>query len=74
MAEEKNASIEELLEDIENIVEKMEQENVTLEDSFTLYEEGMKKLKEANGVLDTVAKKVEKLDAEGNSAGELEIK
>lgn len=74
MAEEKNLTIEELLEDIEGIVEKMEQDNVTLEDSFTLYEEGMKKLKEANAVLDTVAKKVEKLDAEGNSVGELEIK
>ena len=74
MAEEKKLSIEELLEDIEGIVGKMEQDNVTLEDSFTLYEEGMKKLKEANTMLDTVAKKVEKLDAEGNSVGELELK
>lgn len=74
MSEEKNLSIEELLENIEGIVTKMEQDNVTLEDSFTLYEEGMKKLKEANSVLDTVAKKVEKLDSEGNNVGELDIK
>lgn len=72
--EEKSVSVEALLEDIEKIVDKMEEENVSLEDSFTLYENGMKKLKEANELLDTVAKKVELLDAEGNAAGELEIK
>ncbi|MCQ2536357.1 MAG: exodeoxyribonuclease VII small subunit [Lachnospiraceae bacterium] len=70
----KKVSVEELLLDIEKIVDKMEEDDVTLEDSFTLYEDGMKKLKEANALLDTVAKKVEALDAEGNSVGELEVK
>ena len=70
----KNISIEQLLDSIEEIVGKMEADNVSLEDSFSLYEEGMKKLKDANTMLDTVAKKVELLDAEGNINGEVEIK
>jgi len=70
---ENKQSIEALLDGIEEIVEKMEDTDVSLEDSFSLYENGMKKVKEANELLDELTKKVELLDAEGNPAGSLSL-
>ena len=70
---EKKQSIEELLDGIEEIVEKMEHNEISLEDSFSLYENGMKKVREANALLDELSKKVELLDADGDPAGSLTL-
>ncbi len=68
MTGEKQASLEELMEEIEDILEKMDEKDISLEDSFLLYEEGMKKLKLCNDRIDQVEKKMLVI----NEAGELE--
>jgi exodeoxyribonuclease VII small subunit len=62
--ENKTLSIEESFAAIEGIIEKMEQQNVTLDESFSLYQEGIKQLKNCNDQLDMVAKKLIILDNE----------
>ena len=43
MTKEKQSSLEELMIEIEDILEKMDEQDISLEDSFLLYEKGMKK-------------------------------
>lgn len=62
MAEEKTRSIEEIFERIGTLVDRMEEEDIPLEESFKLYEEGMALLKESNERIDLVEKKVLALD------------
>lgn len=65
MAEENRITIEESLERLEEIVSKMENPEVSLEESFQLYENGIKELKECSEKIDTVEKKVMKLTQDG---------
>lgn len=58
MAEEKESGLEELFEEIEDILNKMEDKDISLEQSFLLYESGMKKLKQCNEKIDQVEKKM----------------
>lgn len=58
-------SLEETFQGIEEILEKMESEDVTLEDSFALYQKGMEELKNCNQILDQVEKKMQVLNANG---------
>lgn len=60
--------IEELFLEIEEIISRMEDKEVSLEQSFSLYECGMKKLKMCNDKIDAVEKKLLIL----NQQGELE--
>ena len=64
---EKNLSLEESFQKLEEIVGKMEQEVISLEDSFALYNEGMKVLKNCNDSIDTVEKKLMILNGEVNN-------
>ena len=41
----KETSLEETFQELEAIIEKMQDREVTLEDSFSLYEQGIRKLK-----------------------------
>lgn len=59
-------TIEENFAKLEDTIEKLEQEDVSLEEAFALYSEGMKLLKECNEQIDRVEKKVLKLAADGN--------
>ncbi len=59
-------TIEETFAKIEETIEKLEQEDIALEDAFTAYSEGMKLLKDCNDQIDKVEKKVLKLAADGN--------
>lgn len=52
--------------EIEDILEKMDEKEISLEDSFLLYEEGMKKLKMCNDRIDQVEKKMLMINEEGN--------
>lgn len=47
------------------IMEELEKEDVSLEDSFRLYQEGMKLLKECNDSIDKVEKKLMILEEDG---------
>ncbi len=58
-------SLEENFARLEQEIEKLEGENVTLEEAFAAYSAGMKLLKECNAQIDKVEKKVLKLSAEG---------
>lgn len=50
---------------IEAMIEKMESPDITLEESFLLYQQGIGKLKDCNQFLDEVEKKMLVLNAEG---------
>lgn len=66
--EKQEDSLEELFQELEAIIEKMQDREVTLEDSFSLYEQGIQKLKCCNEKIDGVEKKMLLL----NQQGELE--
>ncbi len=50
---------------IEEVIEKLEAEDISLEDAFAAYSEGMKLLKDCNEQIDRVEKKVLKLTEDG---------
>lgn len=56
-----NKSFEEALQRLEAIVSKMEQGNVSLEDSLSLFEEGTTLVKQCSNILDEAEMKVVRL-------------
>ncbi len=66
MAEEKRGnSLEENFEGLEEIIEKLESDDLPLEDAFKAYSDGMKLLKICNDQIDRVEKQVLKITEEG---------
>lgn len=63
--EKETHGLEETFEQIEEIIEKMENPDISLEDSFALYQNGIEKLKICSGLLDAVEKKMQILNEEG---------
>ena len=63
MWEDKN--LEEIFDDLEITIKKMEEEEISLEESFHLYHQGMDMLKACNDKIDKVEKKILLLDEEG---------
>ena len=63
----KKMSIEESFDYLDEILGKMEDPDISLEDSFALYEKGMKVLKEAASAVDEVEKKVRLIDDDGST-------
>ncbi len=59
-------TLEEMLVLLDEHVKKLESEDISLEESFHTYEEGMKLLKECNSKIDRVEKKVMQLDDDGS--------
>ena len=57
--------LEELVVGLEEVINQMESENVSLEDSFRLYHQGIDLLKICNDKIDKVEKKIQILDEEG---------
>ncbi len=70
MAEKKEFVIEEAFQELEGILDKLEDENVTLEESFTEYKKGMELLRKCTEAVDTVEKKIRVLE-EGSGDDEL---
>lgn len=64
-------TIEENFAKIEETIEKLEQDDISLEEAFAAYSDGMKLLKDCNDQIDKVEKKVLKL-AENGQLTELE--
>ena len=50
---------------IEKVIEKLESDDISLEDAFAAYSEGMNLLKDCNAQIDKVEKKVLKLTEDG---------
>ena len=61
----KTVTLEDNFSKIEEIIAKMEQPEIALEDSFALYQNGVQILKECNQMLDEVEKKMQALNQEG---------
>lgn len=64
--EKKEISLEENFVRLEEIIEKLESDDIPLEDAFRAYSDGMKLLKTCNDQIDRVEKQVLKLTEEGN--------
>lgn len=67
MTEEKKEEfrLEKAFGEIEEILEKLGDRDVSLEDSFVLYRQGMELLKQCNERIDRVEKQMLQLDEEG---------
>ena len=59
--------LEELFQNLEEVIGKLEGEDVNLEEAFRLYQKGMELLKQCNTVIDAVEKKVLILDENGET-------
>jgi exodeoxyribonuclease VII small subunit len=57
-------SVEEAFASLRELIAHMEQEGISLEDSFADYEKGVRLLKLCNDKIDRVEKKVQKMNAE----------
>ena len=58
MSEKKELNFEELIEKLEDITNKLEKEQLSLDDSVKLYEEGMRISKECNTKLEDAEKRI----------------
>lgn len=65
-AEEKKLSVEEAFSEIEKKIQALDKEDISLEDSFKEYQEGMELLKYCHEAIEKVEKKVQKIAADGN--------
>jgi len=63
--EENSMSIEDALKELELVIEKMEDRDSSLEDTFSLYETGMKMVKACSEKIERVEKKIQILSEEG---------
>ena len=65
--EEKKLSLEENFGKLEEMIKKMEDDELPLEESFKIYSEGMSLLKNCNDEIDRVEKKVLSLNDKGET-------
>ena len=66
-AEQEQFQLEEAFDRIEALLEKLQDKDVTLEESFGLYQEGMGLLKLCNENIDHVEKQMLQIDEEGQT-------
>ena len=69
MAEDKklaeDLTIEESLQELDLIVQRLESREISLEDSFVMYQKGMELLRQCSDKIDTVEKKMLKINEDG---------
>ena len=65
-AEEKKLTVEEAFSEIEKKIQALDKEDISLEDSFKEYQEGMELLKYCHEAIEKVEQKVQKIAADGN--------
>lgn len=63
---EKKITIEESLAEVNDIVKQLESDETTLEEAFSLYEQGIKKVAQCNKVLEEIEKKILILNDDGS--------
>ncbi|MDE6620327.1 MAG: exodeoxyribonuclease VII small subunit [Lachnospiraceae bacterium] len=61
----KEQTLDQVFEKLEEMIGKLEQEDISLEESFQLYKEGMKLIQSCNDRIDKVEKEVLKLNENG---------
>ena len=64
---EKELELERAFEMLEETVSALEQEDISLEESFQIYKQGMELLKKCNQAIDQVEKKVMALTEDGET-------
>lgn len=67
MSDEKTLSLEEAFDKLETVIEKLEQPETTLEESFHAYKEGVELVNLCNGMIDRVEKEVKVLTEGGTT-------
>ena len=65
MAEKENRSIEEAMEALDQIAKRLESNEITLEESFQIYKEGMELLQYCSRKIDTVEKNMLQMNEDG---------
>ena len=69
MTEDKNLAedftIEESIKELDLIGQRLESREISLEDSFVMYQKGMELLRQCSGKIDTVEKKMLKINEDG---------
>ncbi len=65
MEENKERSLEERMDDLEQLIEKMEDDNISLDDSFALYKQGLAEIQAAGDMLDEMEKAMLVLTQDG---------
>ena len=63
--EQEQRRLEENFSELEELIEQLEAEDISLGDAFTAYSKGMNVLKQCNEQIDRVEKQVMKLNEEG---------
>lgn len=63
--EPEEASLEDKFAGLEEIIARLEEEDISLEDAFGAYSQGMELLKSCNDQIDRVEKKVLRLSGQG---------
>lgn len=70
---ENNVSLEELFSQIEGVISGMEEEEVSLEDAFSLYQKGISLVKQCNERIDRVEKEIQILNESAGEEGSDEL-
>jgi len=65
--EEDEPKLEDLFERIEIIADELEGSDISLEESFALYDKGLRLLKQSNNIIDEIEKKILVLDSKGET-------
>lgn len=65
MGTEKKENLEEMFDRLDQVIGVLEGENVSLEEAFGLYDQGMKLIQRCNQTIDEVEKKILVLDENG---------
>lgn len=66
-AAEQELTVEEAFAQLEQLIGRMEEEGISLEDSFACYEKGIRLIRYCNDRIDRVEKKVQMLRGEGEA-------
>ena len=67
MDENKEITLEERMQQTEEILRKMETMELTLQESFRLYREGMEQLQKCSEIIDSVEKQLQIIEEGGNT-------
>jgi exodeoxyribonuclease VII small subunit len=67
MDEKKEMTSEESVAALDDMVKKLESDKISLEESFRLYEEGMKLVKDVSGRIELVEKKMQIIAGNGET-------
>ena len=66
---ESKKTIEEMLSEVDGIIDELESGEIALEDSFKIYEKGMKLVQTINSRIDKVEKNIIKLESKEDDNG-----